>query len=150
MMSKEIWGERGSTLYCYIKLGLTTSSPSVFMHAIIHLYISDLSSGPQRVINSQPKSSAHWIILLFKFPETYPHIISTVPVLFAYAPQQEHLINIRFLPEAMLTLGIVSTLRRLTKQMNARWIPIFTYSPFSNRDSYQFFSGLLKSMSTWR
>lgn len=58
MMSKKIGGEE-EALYCYIKLGLTTSSPSVFMYAIIHLYISDLSRVPQRVINSQRKSYVH-------------------------------------------------------------------------------------------
>lgn len=47
-------------------------------------------------------------------------------------------------------LVFVSTLKRLTKWMNACGIHTFTYCPYSTRDSYQLFSGLLRSMFTRR
>lgn len=129
MMSKKVWGEWRATLYS-IKFELATSLPSVFIYVIIHLYISNLSSDPHRVINSQPRYFAHWITLLLKFLETYSNIISIVPAQFVYAPWQEHLINTGSLPEGTLTSYFF--LWAHSGDLLSKWMPIeFLLLPIS-------------------
>lgn len=47
-MSKEIWGERGGTLYCYIKLELTTKTKVHlwFLYTLLFIFVVTLKGLP--------------------------------------------------------------------------------------------------------
>lgn len=45
-MSKEIWGDRGGTLYCYIKLELTTKVHLWFLYTLLFIFVVTLKGLP--------------------------------------------------------------------------------------------------------